>query len=125
MLLSEAIRLGAMLRPQGRGNNSILTASPRSCAIGAALQAIGEKVTSMNGYAVFRERWALANEVSGCPECSCRYDGLVNTIFHLNDMHDWTRERISDWVEQQERERGLIPAPVAEEAEVVHLSRGA
>jgi len=92
MKLSEAIRLGAMLRPQA------FSASTRhgTCAVYAALDAIGQ--FNNRRYEFFP---ILNLEKQQCPECGSTHYGystLAGTIFHLNDEHHWTRERIADWV---------------------------
>jgi hypothetical protein len=95
MKLSEAIRLGAMMKPQcfHRLYDEI---TGGSCAFGAALDAVGGK------YAEIPIEWFSSGAFHAvCPECdntqrSDRYAG--NTIAHLNDEHWWSRERIADWV---------------------------
>ena len=34
-------------------------------------------------------------------------DDLLDCIIHLNDIHEWTRERIADWVDSLEDKEGL------------------
>jgi len=108
MKLSEKIRSGAKLAPQffgglGDGSNG-------TCAIGAALHAVGELLACQGPmrqkscYDVFPVLWVRA----GCP-CDCEnpkriHSGReVNTmgeaIAHLNDNHRWSREAIAEWVE--------------------------
>lgn len=105
MRLSEAIRLGAMLKPQGFGSMHPREAVEsqryclgirvieKSCALGAAQDA---------GY---RGDW-LTKTLAPCPGCS---DGahwwITTAVMHLNDMHHWTRERIADWVETIENQQ--------------------
>lgn len=110
MRLSEAIRLGAMMKPQcyfdfwlGGG----------SCAMGAALDAVG--VTEFDLAAQATELPLIFIGPVTCPAC-----GVVGNIgammMHLNDSHRWTRERIADWVESIEHEResaATKPAVVA------------
>lgn len=94
MRLSEAIRLGAMLKPQIHGEYSTLEGS---CALGAACDAAG----SLNG---FRE--ILMKVSCVCPGDVCWAEPekgvLSSIIIHLNDAHLWTREQIADWVESME-----------------------
>lgn len=113
MRLSEAIRLGAMLKPQAFGT---WYDGEGTCATGAALEAMGfldtnllsafpsrdeeEKVFSAYAASVaFREHNAiLKNKKCACLECgSVAFVGAM--IVHLNNKHRWTRERIADWVE--------------------------
>lgn len=91
MRLSDAIRLGSMLHPQGFGKLAVLDLHGQilaTCALGAAVQA---------GYV----RGSLLVAVASCPVC----DGVAQgrqLITHLNDAHHWTREAIADWVESLE-----------------------
>ncbi len=108
MKLSEAIRLGAMLRPQAFGVGSDENGD---CALGAAVRAASCPIhAARDGDASTREEkpgvamvsvdfpieWNLAY-FSTCPECAetlPRY----SLIPHLNDKHRWTREQIADLV---------------------------
>lgn len=98
MKLSTAIRLGAMLKPQGFGK---YLEDEATCALGAALDARGVFGTHFRESELFPIILILS---PGCPICDERsYGGDVgSTIFHLNDDHLWTRERIADWVETVE-----------------------
>ena len=103
MLLSEAIRLGAMLKPQGFGNGSGYAGAPTTCALAAACDATG-----------ISEFDAMASKYPGhvLNGCVYRNDGM------LGDGRKWTREEIADWVEQWERENGMRPAsPESENTE--------
>lgn len=107
--LSEAIRLGAMLKPQSFGSMRSCEAVPslgdvlglriieKTCAMGAAYEA---------GY-----RSAPYLGVSTCPAC-VHVGPVPYLVMHLNDSHRWTRERIADWVESVERAQE--PTPVVE-----------
>lgn len=94
MRLSEAIRLGAMLKPQGSGE--FVSADGRSCALGAAGDAVGiDAGLSMQPFYV---EWPwIERRMVQCPKCDCS-SRIGNTIVHLNDHHGWTREAIADWV---------------------------
>lgn len=118
MKLSEAIRLGAMMKPQGF---EVLIADGRSCAIGAAADAIGANVDDSSGSmsAVppkLRTAFPLLSVCadSPCPskDCGVIRCGVSSVIIHLNDTHRWTREEIADWVESRE----ALAAPVADNA---------
>lgn len=112
MKLSEAIRLGAMLKPQTFGRISGPVDGPRlpgdvlglrfalgTCALGAAYDA---------GWLRQREDVGVHDAPMYCPACgqwsyADEVDALVNHIvMHLNDEHRWTREQIADWVESVE-----------------------
>jgi hypothetical protein len=102
MKLHEAIRLGAMNREQAF--NSFFDRSGRSCAWGAACEAIGAVFDSTHAntsHPQFRE-WS---ELSGgaCPICGQYRPSMFEIVTHLNDKHHWTRERIADYVETIER----------------------
>lgn len=109
MKLSEAIRLGAMMKPQAfedyldEGN---------TCAMGAALDAIGQ----LDSDHCDSEYFPLVDvAVTRCPICRLRTaaGNVSSTIFHLNDDHKWTRERIADWVATIEaKEVAAQPEPV-------------
>lgn len=107
MKLSEAIRLGAMLKPQGFG--ALRLNGTTACANDAAALAIGARSW---GDLAYDGRWEAAfplamipctKENICCPDCrELRTGGLDRVvggvIAHLNDTHRWTRERIADWV---------------------------
>ena len=96
--LSEAIRLGAMIRPQVHGE---VFAAGGSCAVGAALEAIGVPYGDYTGDEALADVWPQAwpsdTALIVCPVCSHRAD-FANIIAHINDDHMWTREKIADWV---------------------------
>ncbi len=107
MLLSEAIRLGAMLRPQAFGY--MFDDHGGSCAYGAAAEAIGFMrpagnpiVSGITMLLCHHPEFRLP--ITQCPQCHY----MMTDAGHLNDTHHWTREHIADWVEGIERERGLI-----------------
>lgn len=100
MRLSEAIRLGAMLKPQAFGG---LFKNGGSCALGAALDAIGASLGVGFRYRLELFDDASAIDAGRCPQCGRFVDvrglGLVDSmITHLNDQHHWTREAIADFV---------------------------
>lgn len=118
MKLSEAIRLGSLLRPQGFG---ALENKGRTCAMGAAREAVG---LPMDCQVVTPWAWTYALFEGKCPVCNegDRDSGIVYIIAsHLNDEHRWPRERIADWVasvEPQEEHADGGPGPVAASLEV-------
>ncbi len=146
MRLSEAIRLGAMMKPQGFGEPLSLNGHA-TCGFGAAVDAIGmptrdvlegEYVTNgrAGGFAkrgckalIIPAEWnPFLEEFHLCPSCSAvSGNGMtrngLQAITHLNDFHRWTRERIANWVELQElQEEFLIPAQ-SPESETVSPDR--
>lgn len=114
--LSEAIRLGAMLRPQARGGYFV---KGGSCAIGAALEAIGMNSKCLDAGPAL-SRWPLARNVVPCPQC-LDSGTAWSMAAHLNDHHQWTREQIADWVatvEAQDELQHAEPVAVASDTEV-------
>lgn len=105
MQLSEAIRLGAMLKPQGFYH---LFKDDHTCAFGAALQAIG---INTSGDAIakgsYNIQWPWTTLPGTCPECGLQYGHAP--ITHLNDEHQWTRERIADFVQTIEPKEDVEP----------------
>lgn len=125
MKLSEAIRLGSMLRPQGFQS---IAKEGRTCAIGAAYEAVGIDCAALKSKSI-PERFAiiglhlpqvLATDLIPCPACARLHNGVGYTIPHLNDHHRWTREQIADWVETLES----AEQPALDEARTVDAVRG-
>jgi hypothetical protein len=128
MKLSEAIRLGAMMKPQGR---EMLGRSGSTCAIGAALDAVGKlagKELCIDGGAA--ELWPILDEFVPTPESAAAAKRklsirapaqsycVMSLVFFMNDEMYLTREEIADWVEGIER--SLEPqSPAAGEPETV------
>lgn len=117
--LSEAIRAGAAIRPQGFDDLFLKTADGRlgSCALGAGYEAMfGSPCanTQANYDKVDAAFPYLLETFPGCPlgddcesEIEPTYD-LSDLVVHLNDQHEWTRERIADWLEIQEEKLGFV-----------------
>ncbi len=111
MRLSEAIRLGAMLKPQGFGGMSSNPQSTETCAYGAASDALGRHVVPLI-------EWPWLESKGRCPDCHesfwpdgkepLKYLSIISS--HLNDSHIWTRERIADWVETIENQQSEATA---------------
>lgn len=110
MKLSEAIRLGAMLKPQAK---CLYNASNQgTCAMGAAADAIGVLMESIGVDAIrgtlsgLGEAWPhLGASDDTRNESVWLVDGrpLADAIQTRNDTYGWTREQIADWVESIER----------------------
>ena len=105
MQLSTAIRLGALLKPQafhGPSGSLNLKDQPTTCALAAAAEAIGEDV--LYAGLEWHARWPVSERFVVCPSHACPFaKSLITVIAHLNDGHQWTRDRIADWVESIER----------------------
>jgi hypothetical protein len=91
--LSEAIRLGSMLKPQTFG---VFSDDEGTCALGAANEARGRCADDSD---VLTEAYELSARVCPVADCTAFVQGEDNIIPHLNDTHRWTRERIADWVQ--------------------------
>lgn len=106
MKFSEAIRLGAMMKPQAFGTSFD---GIGTCANGAARDAIG-LLGNVNGD--IGRLFPLGLKVMElCAVCGklLSVPSVGGFIAHLNDDHEWTRERIADFVETMESQ----PADVA------------
>lgn len=125
MKLSEAIRLGSMIRPQGFGR--YWPDGKTSCALGAAFEAGGlrdhiEQAYNSDVTGLLPPIWAtFLDGPQQCPRCSWANEKIptLSVITHLNDDHKWTREQIADWVatiEPSEASEVVPPAVVAVEA---------
>jgi hypothetical protein len=122
MRLSEAIRLGALIRPQAFGSYFY---DGRSCALGAAMEAANDVDGRLASMEDFYQRVSIPfGELRACPAKRCHWGqhglndqyGADNLVVHLNDYHRWTRERIADYIETLETAR---TTPVVVEAEAV------
>lgn len=96
--LSEAIRIGAKLRPQGMG---FYFSEGRSCALGAAYEAVTGK---------YHEAGAgtdIPNMVDWFSEKFDMGPSLGSRIVDMNDGNHGqiqrTREQVADWLESQGR----------------------
>ncbi len=133
MLLSEAMRLGAMLRPQGFGSLASIRKrwfrkTVTTCALGAAYEAgnftktVPIKTPQLNSRGtglvqegealVVPDQWSeLLWRRVPCPACK-DFDviGPMHRIIamHLNDSHRWTRQQIADWVFSIEQSMGFV-----------------
>lgn len=122
MRLSEAIRLGSMLKPQG---TMCLVDHGHTCALGAALDAIGElpEITEpapIMPIDLLEGHWPILQAIATHPitDESCE---VLNGIVDLNDCIGWTRERIADWVEtlepaRQQADESATPVNAVREA---------
>ena len=88
MKLSEAIRAGAKLRPQGFGHTH---RDGKSCAVGAAYEAMTGKTDWPRDKTIYE----YVADASGVPLHVVRYK-----IAEMNDSRK-TREEIADWVERE------------------------
>jgi hypothetical protein len=102
MTLSQAIRLGARLKPQTMG---MWQAGGKTCAAGAALDAIGRLETDEPSL-LLQEQWPVSTLRVQHPACPHITDySVLAIITTLNDCEGWSRERIADWVESIEAQQ--------------------
>lgn len=114
--LSEAIRLGSLLRPQGK--STLFSFSGRwddgqpiaSCALGAAYEAATGTVilrTCMEteAWRYLKETFPIINNPAEWPQSvggeNSKFHGcspLIRIIFTLNDHFGWTRTQIADYI---------------------------
>jgi len=107
MKLSEAIRLGAKLRPQCKGSFFCYGKLEGSCALGAAYEGYyGSRGDSTEGVASsVSARFPILRllvDRTKVPDCISGENDrflLNNVVTSLNDYKGWTREQIADWVE--------------------------
>jgi len=110
------MRLGAMLKPQAQREMT----GPRTCALGAALDAIGvEVVAHGEGYNALIWNWPILRMEVATPPALLAIDPRYPTtrleaaIVLLNDAAGWTREAIADYVETLEQSQ-VVSEPVME-----------
>lgn len=96
MYLFEAIRLGAMSKPQGFGTRSANIENDTLCAVGAAKFAVGCKERYFSGiYSIFPVVYGLAENLATGEKSA----SILDCIWWLNDSLKWTREQIAQWLE--------------------------
>ncbi len=113
MKLSEAIRLGAMLKPQAFSGAQW---PEKSCALQAACDALGMDGTDVMP---FLAKYPWAHRKVTCPACNVMdKPRAIHCViaFHLNDDHRWTREQIADWVATIEPQDAPESTPATQEA---------
>lgn len=109
MMWSEAIRLGSAVT--GKLEGGLVTGDGKfTCAIGAGFVGCGFKVDGahMSPLAV---TMTLRRIGAKCPICNGS-SNLCDVIICLNDRHDWSRERIADWIVTSGHDFEAIPEPV-------------
>lgn len=102
MRLSEAVRLGAMTGGQIKWD--LIDQHGNTCAIGAAMVAMGIKPSAMAHESLWRHFPCLnSNLVFG--------ERLQYVIVDLNNHEGWSRERIADWLETSGNDMESVEAP--------------
>jgi hypothetical protein len=102
--LAEAIRAGADRRPD-QAFGDYFVGRRASCALGAAYEGIYRLAEDMNGRRPTKDLVSffdcLEGTVRRCPVDGCTKRLLLSAlIVHLNDLHEWSREQIATWLEQ-------------------------
>lgn len=113
--LSQAMRLGSMLRPQAFGDYQD---GQGTCALAAAYEAVNQDPENDDGGDPFGGIPERVNQRCQCPACKrieyaddCGF-AMGYVIAHLNDDHRWTREQIADWVETIEAQQAQSSSTV-------------
>lgn len=105
--LSDAIRIGARLRPQGR---ETLFSNGKSCALGAAYEAVYGDPGRDAGFPDLPHDARNKDDVFGqrldesFPALNTRLGGgfrVKDQVWRKNDNERWSREKIADWLESQ------------------------
>ena len=127
MKVSEAIRLGAMNKPQKYGGPRYLLAEEEAtCAMSAAAEAFGDEHLSATPW----EERDFPILPKKCPVCMLSFshyfkdnqEDVQESLFmvtHLNDIHKWTREKIADYIAQFEENSNDTDQPVQSRTEPV------
>lgn len=117
MKLSDAIRLGAMMKPQAF---NVFRNDHGTCALGAASDAVGG--VNIKTFPI------IDVDSAACPVCHQTWTTTPQTsaggaaIVHLNDYHRWTREAVADQVEIWEKEFERAQQPQAATVDHVPVS---
>jgi len=122
MSCSEAIRLGAMLKPQSYDG---MSSRNRTCALEAALDAVGSPLHWSEAVLLWRVLacpvrllWPLCGVLS----LGSKVLRLESAVVRLNDRCHWTREEIADVVERVEQAQGTQTEVHAGEPEHQRIS---
>ena len=121
MYLSEAIRIGAAMKPQTFG---VERDDRGTCALGAAYDGMGTINAGQEELIALDFNLKLIYDHKElCPACGLNLEyredkrkaGLIcNMIPHLNDQHRWSREAIADYIEAMEVKYGIRPMVASE-----------
>jgi len=102
--LASAIRAGAERRPE-QAFGDYFVGRRASCALGAAYEGIYRLAKDMGGVRPTKDLVdffdCLEGTVRSCPIEGCKKRLILSAmIVHLNDHHEWSREQIAAWLEQ-------------------------
>jgi hypothetical protein len=103
MKLSEAIRLGAMMKPQAFNGDD----TQGSCALAAAAEACGMARNDEGNipYSALSRTFPVLTQCVDSPVPLFAGCDVEELIWRLNDCACWSRERIADWVATIEAEQ--------------------
>lgn len=131
MKLSEAILLGSVGTEQAYGFMAMIPNGTATCALGAALFAVGVRCDDpQTGFAEMKRLWPWTERVVDSPESLMlaervgypvySRDLVVCIIWRLNDIAKWTRPQIAAWVAELEAvyDPEPVPGPVQESVAV-------
>lgn len=99
MYLFEAIKLGAMSKPQGFGTLASAYKNDTLCAFGAAKFACGIDSFGMSGLYTKFPVCRVDVDQKSIPKLPNASHDVLNVIWQLNDCAKWTREQIAQWLE--------------------------
>jgi hypothetical protein len=115
--LAAAIRAGAKRRPD-QAFGDYYVGRRASCALGAAYEGMYRLAEDMGGRRPTKDlEWffdCLESTIRWCPVEGCKKHLVLSAmIVHLNDVHEWSREEIAVWLEQQNGVNGnsQLPTP--------------
>ena len=73
-----------------------------ACVNGAALagflNSVEEAESERAPLSKLRDAFPVLEKRASCPECDDRALRVIDLTIHLNDWHNWTRERIAQFV---------------------------
>ena len=113
--LASAIRAGASRRPD-QAFGDYFVGSRASCALGAAYEGMYRLANDMSGQRPTRDLTSffdcLEGTIRACPIEGCKKRLILSAmIVHLNDHHEWSREKIADWLEESGTTTASAPPP--------------
>jgi len=111
--LHEAILLGSLGTEQGYGATAMY--GEATCAMGAALAAVGIRVLSnLEGLNEITRLWSWTNRRVPVPCCLIPHmapdldEPVYSIIWRLNDTAKWTRPQIAAWVVSVEPQDAMM-----------------
>lgn len=75
-----------------------------ACVIGCAMYSLYKQAPTHRGDAVCRLQTmfpALNEPGARCPGCGDRLDSLLSVAYHLNDIHEWDRMKIAQFLDEK------------------------